>query len=346
MPQTKSTKNKILWLSIVQGWAILLVVIGHVNCFTYSGADGEFYPFGKFIHEFCYAFHMPLFMFVSGGMLYYTRISRDWSVGQLYKDKFHRLFIPYVVFTAIAFGIKALFASQTKRGLDVSAGGFLNAFFDPYNGPLGEMWFIGALMWLMFMYPVYKVMLRNPWTEILLLLIALTPFFFTDQITIKGWFSLDSVFSYAIYFVGGILYFKYELYRKLNKNLGLTLIFTLIFAALLTYKRLSDTPDSRLLLLLLASAGILMSFGWGMFASEKFPNLFHHFRDHSFQIFLVGIFPQMFVELIVWKRFHPEWMQLPYFLISCILAIVCAVAVSRVGSKSSNKWIRCALGLK
>ena len=155
------SSDKLLWLSIVQGWAILLVVIGHVSGYTYSGEPGELYPASDWIHRFCYSFHMPLFMFVSGALLYYSRLSKGWKVSALYKDKLKRLFLPYLCFTVIGFAIKAPLSAMTKRGMDVSFGGFLNALVDPGNGPLAELWFVGTLMWLMFMYPLYRVMLRS-----------------------------------------------------------------------------------------------------------------------------------------------------------------------------------------
>ena len=92
--------------------------------------------------------------------------------------------------------------------------------------------------------------------------------------------------------------------------------------------------------------GILMSLAWGVWIADRFPKLFSSFRDHSFQIFLVGIFPQMFVELFLWKRLHHEWLQIPYYLLSCVLALAFAVAVSRMASREKTPWLRWCFGLK
>jgi hypothetical protein len=54
----------------------------------------------------------------------------------------------------------------------------------------------------------------------------------------------------------------------------------------------------------------------------------------------------MLVGLVVWKRFHDGWLQLPFYAVSCILALVCRVAASRVVSRLRPSWLRCFLGLK
>ena len=329
--------DKILWLSIIQGWAILLVVIGHVNAFTYSGAEGEIYPASGWIQRFCYSFHMPLFMFVSGGLLYMTRIEKGWNTISLYKDKLKRLLVPFVLFTIIGFLAKIPFAGVTKTGLDLSVHGFVMALFDPANGPLKELWFVGTLMWLMFMYPVYKAMLHSVWSEILLLAVSLIPFVFDMHFDFSGWFNLAGVSRYAFYFIAGILFFRYNVVSYFASRLWAVISVTAIYVVCFV---IPSVPG-----VITALLGILMSFAWGS-RLTRFPRLFSSFRDHSFQIFLIGIFPQMMVELLVWKRFHEEWMQLPFYIISCVLALACGVVMSRVASHFRPAFLRWGFGLK
>lgn len=331
-------QNKIVWLSIIQGWAILLVVIGHVNAFTYSDVENEMYPLARVIHSLIYAFHMPLFMFVSGGLLYYTRIDRSWPTPRLYVDKIKRLLIPYIFFSIFTLILKGLLSSYTKRGAEMTVAGFVNTLWDPANGPLGEMWFIGTLMWLMAMYPVYKIALKWQWTELILLAMTLLPFLLSADVRINGWLNVAAVPQYAFFFITGILFFKYKLYGLLEHRLWVTVILTAAFVAENYY--IDNIP------LVKQVTGILMSFGWGIWIADRAPRLFDSFRDHSFQIFLLGIFPQMFVELFVWKRFHNEWLQIPYYLLSCALAIVFAVFVSKYAGRIKTPWIRWCLGLK
>lgn len=333
-----NVKNKILWLSIVQGWAILLVVVGHVNAYTYAPSGPEEYGFAHMVKTFCYSFHMPLFMFVSGGLLFYTRIDRKWSTGRLYADKLKRLMIPYAVFSVFALVLKSLLSSYAKRSAELSPSALAGAIVDPANGPLAEMWFVATLMWLMLMYPVYKAALKWQWTELTLLGMTLLPLLFGTDLHVRGWFNLAGVLRYAFYFVGGMLFFKHRLYARFEGRIGWAVGFTACYVAEMA---LGPLPSVAV-----ASTGILMSVAWGVWIADKAPGIFSSFRDHSFQIFLVGIFPQMFVELFLWKRLHGEWLQLPYYFVSCLLAIAAAVILSRLAARLKPSWLRWCFGLK
>lgn len=334
----KTNSNKIIWLSIIQGWAILLVVIGHVSAYTYSEADGELYPVSEWIQRLCYAFHMPLFMFVSGGLLYLTRIERSWTTGRLYVDKLKRLLIPFIAFTIIGFLIKLPVAGVTKSGMDISFHGFMMAFFDPANGPLKELWFVGTLMWLMLMYPVYKTLLRTRCGDILLLSVTLVPLVANIHFDFSGWFNLAGVSRYAFYFVGGMLFFKYRCTEWLSTHHWATAMAMLLYIAGVSTGIMPD--------IVTALAGIIMSFGLASIVSHIYPGLFGSFRDHSFQIYLIGIYPQMFIELFVWRHIHEEWMQIPYYFVSCILALAAGVIVSRQAQRLPSHWIRWCFGAK
>lgn len=332
-----SSSDKILWLSIIQGYAILLV-IGHVGGYNYEGGM-DMYTVSTWIQRFCYSYHMPLFMFVSGGLLYLTRLDRGWSTTALYRDKVKRLVCPFVFFAIIGFLIKIPFASVTKSPMDLSVTGFFNSFFDPGSSALKELWFLGTLIWLMALYPLYKTMLKNPWTESILLAVTLIPFVYDMHFTIKGWFHIEGVVYYSAYFVAGILFFKYNITEFFERHLWSVLFSVVIYFAvfLLQEPRLNFVT---------ALMGIVMTFAVGVRIVKLFPGLFGSFRDHSFQIYLVGIFPQMLIELFVWKRFHSEYMLFPYYIISVFMALYTGVLVSKIGRRIPSRLLRWCLGLK
>lgn len=64
-------KKKINWLLILQGWAMLWVVVGH----SFIGQTGERPVYVDRLFDFAYSFHMPLFMLVSGWLFFLTRLS-------------------------------------------------------------------------------------------------------------------------------------------------------------------------------------------------------------------------------------------------------------------------------
>ena len=134
-----------------------------------------------------------------------------------------------------------------------------------------------------------------------------------------------------------MLFFKYNLIRIFERSIWPVIAITCLYVACFLF-----LPGLKVVTALL---GILMSFGWGVRIAGVI-DLFSTFRDHSFQIFLVGIFPQMLVELVLWTRFHGELMVLPFYILSCLLALYSGVLVSKLGSRIPNKYIRWCIGLK
>ena len=89
-------KQRIEWLAILRGMNILLVVMVHVQLVNMLTGENHF-----FCRALSFPFHpirMPLFIFISGGLLYLSRIRKEIPTKALYKDKFQRIVIPFVFF--------------------------------------------------------------------------------------------------------------------------------------------------------------------------------------------------------------------------------------------------------
>ena len=103
--QTMAKIKKINWLLILQGWAMLWVIIGHSSL----GVAGEGPEWENVLFHFAYSFHMPLFMMVSGWLFYRTRLGisaqtpsggggifQEWTWAAIIKDKAIRLLLPEI----------------------------------------------------------------------------------------------------------------------------------------------------------------------------------------------------------------------------------------------------------
>lgn len=319
--------NKISWISILQGWAMFLVVLGHCSIWTDC----------KWCKDFCYGVHMPLFMFISGGLFYLTRIKKEWKWKDVVVDKLKRLGIPYVFFITFAFGLKVLLASRVKHGIDVSLGGFLEGFVYPMNSGMKEMWFVAALLLIMFAFPVYKKTVSNIYASSLVFIVAmLLPYFFTSYIG-GGIFNWQGALRYFIFFYAGVLFFKHDMILRL-KGISGGVILTLLYATVCCFRKEQTV--------IVAFVGIIGFILLSKFFSSKYPKLFGSFRDYSFQIFLLGIYPQMFVELFLMKKFTDLWMQ-PFLLVICVLlGLYVPVFVSKIAQRIGNKYVNMTLGLK
>ena len=97
-------KKKIEWLAVLQGFSMLLVVVGHVMLTNVS--DDPTTPVATKIQQVVYSFHMPLFIFISGWLFYYTCIRKGKSYGEVAKAKLKRLGIPFLAFTLMATAVE------------------------------------------------------------------------------------------------------------------------------------------------------------------------------------------------------------------------------------------------
>lgn len=198
------TINRINWLSVLQGWSMLLVVIGHVTL-TNVFQDPET-PVSAEIERIIYSFHMPLFMFISGFLFYLTKIGRNKRYVETIGDKAKRLLIPYAAFTCATFFLKYAFNPLMRRPVDFSWSEILDIVTFRSN-PLAEMWFISTLFVLFLFFPIYKWSLGGKMKSVFVFCAALLIyFFFPKDIEV---FCISYASSYLLFFYTGILISKY-----------------------------------------------------------------------------------------------------------------------------------------
>jgi fucose 4-O-acetylase-like acetyltransferase len=278
-------KEKIIWLTILQGWAMLLVVIGHVNL---SGlAFDPNFPIATEIQHIIYSFHMPLFMCISGFLFFLTKIQREKSYGSVVIDKLKRLGVPFLFFTFAALFLKFAFNPFMARPVDLSITEIANAFLYPTSNPMAEMWFVMTLFIIFLLYPLLKFSLKNISCVLLAsITVVILYFFFPKNIEL---FCISLVAKMLIWFYIGVLISKFEWYKKWDS--------WWVCAALISVFTICWYFDIRKFGVI-PLLGIVTSFSLCLCVVHKLPNLFLHFRNYTYQIFLIAIFPQIFVGLI------------------------------------------------
>lgn len=133
-------KSRDLGLDTLKAVATLLVIVGHVIQFTNPNFDNS--PFFKII----YAFHMPLFMCISGYLM-----PRAIGPGFL-QGKFLQLVIPFLLWSIIVILIRNLGAGTENSGA-IFAAELLQALIAPDNG----LWFL----WVLFLNCVAFTLLEG-----------------------------------------------------------------------------------------------------------------------------------------------------------------------------------------
>lgn len=326
-----TVKKKILWLSIVQGLAMLMVVLDHDNLWKvlYGHSDA--------IGHFVRSFHMALFMFVSGGLFYMTRIKKEWKTKEVYKDKLLRLMLPYAAFTTVCFFLKASFSSYMKRGIGFNMHDFIYSYLCPGEGPLKEMWFLATLFTLMLLYPIYKVLMKKVGGQILLFSVFLIIHVIKLFSDCGPWFNINEFYLFGIWFVSGMIFFK----NKWEVYLGKSWCCGLLFILLMSIHVIWDN-----MLFIVPCLGILWAISFSLLMEKYVPSLFSSFRNYTFQIYLMGLFGQMFIELFIWKRIANIYLFPVFYVLSILVGLYIPVLISKRIEKMGNKYLNMVFGLK
>ena len=328
-------KKKINWLLILQGWAMLWVVIGH----SPLGEPGIGPIWETTLYKFAYSFHMPLFMLVSGWLFYLTRLKgnesplggQKWNYNQIVKDKALRLLLPGLVFSLVGFALKVAFPGEMARQVGLSLKDIVHQYLYPNDNPMRELWFIATLFWFFLLSPLWKIVLRKKWLIWLTLIVLIVFHFWHPNIELL---CLGRVFDYSIWFYLGLIISKTEFVEwGLSKYKWITLVVGVALYILGEYIMSSITT----------LGGITLSFAFALIADKYVPRLFFSFRNYTYQIFLMGIFAQILVKIIY---IHFNWPYISTYLLCISVGLYVPVLVSK--SIKNLKWKPLALcvGLK
>lgn len=189
------------WINIARGIGMLLVVIGHAcRCV----GDGN-----KFLFQFIYSFHMPLFFFISGFCS--VKIFRLDGIKEKLsycKNRAFRLIIPY-----IAVGIIYIPLDYIMGITDLYENGLKSVALHMILGdnPNWQLWTLYALFGCAVICCIFS---KIKWYFFILIGVITQIIFCTPLVNIGFCTILVSIEEYLIYFISGLLIHKY--YHKIK----------------------------------------------------------------------------------------------------------------------------------
>lgn len=202
MEKTIGTKKRLVFIDAAKGFAMILVVMGHVLYFS-IGAESDFaWSLGAL--QVIAHYHMPMFVFVSGLMMKPT----DMAIIQIlngYSTKIVKLLIPFLFFGliySIAFqkGIVSFFLDGMKHGYW-------------YLWVLAEYYVFSALFECFCKHPHGKIVGELLFAGVIFLGVRLLNGILLPQVS--GLFSLHNYLSYFPCFFGGMLIRRYSWYEDI-----------------------------------------------------------------------------------------------------------------------------------
>lgn len=321
-------ESKHNWLLILQGWAILWVVIGN----TYLDPAGSGAGWESALLRTAYSFHLPLLMFVFGCIFTKTFLLSDDNLQQkikMLKKHLLGLIIPFTLFTLVAIAVKAIL-SISALSLHEIVNDIIQGFLFPGEHPISPLWFIMVLVWLYLLMPIWKYLLENTWiawsTLVVLLAIHLV------NVPIE-FLCIKWLCYFAFYFYFGIIIMKKGYLNQLSGLNG----FYIFVVGYLLYLLGVDTDKT-----IAEIGGILFSIGIALILNNSFPKTFLSFRPYYYQIFLMGYFVQLAFRMI-----YP-YLPLPYFigyLVCLVLGIYVPVMIARIVHSLNYATVNYCIGL-
>lgn len=134
--------KRIRWIDYGKGFAIFLVIIGHValGSLESQNFDGIDVVILRYILEATYAVHTPVFFALSG--YFFKPIGRISMIGSRVLKRLIALGIPYVVFSIVMVLLKTFGGSSVRNQNGLS--GLLNIYWQPID----YLWFLFALFFV------------------------------------------------------------------------------------------------------------------------------------------------------------------------------------------------------
>jgi len=228
-------KNRLVDIDKAKGFAIFLVVLGHIVAAD-TPVGNEWYAVLKF---YIYKFHMPFFMFISGVIMAYTfpgiKNSKDYF--KYIFRKLKRLAPGYVLFGALIYVGKV--ASSKVMHVDGLPGGVYSELYNlllvPSQSAGGSLWFIYVLMEMYIVFPLFIVFfIKRPVIILLAGLIA-------EFIPVSNVFMLDRFCEYFLFFaIGVVVVQRYQEYLSVidKYRYYLVVLFILSFSAVVFFSPL------------------------------------------------------------------------------------------------------------
>ena len=241
--------NRLGYIDAIRGFAMLIVVYGHVNYFSFKMTP--------FIGTITGAIQMPLFFFISGYLVYKanSQCSIESLVSKLW-GKFKMLIVPAMI-VGVLYSYLILGKSPHDFVMEHMKYGY---------------WFPISLFSMFVVYELCKVICQNKIKFLLpsLILVSIVMwllkyFLINDIETLNDIFVLWQTFTYQPFFVLGVILCVYrERYEnKMSDNGLFNTVLLVLFVLAISISNLSETlnvkfPVGGVLSLIIGSSGSLL----------------------------------------------------------------------------------------
>ena len=326
-----SNNKRDIYVDIVKGWGIILVIWGHSSLFLFDEI---------------YAFHMPLFFFLSGCFFSMKLDFIDFA-----KKKFRQLIVPYIFFLILSciyyWGL--LFVTGRFNSNDLLD--IIQIF--PYDNKIlnTPLWFFYALFWMSLIYYLLRRYVKNDYMIFCIVLILHIGEYLLsiNDISLPAYLG-RSLMEVIYMHLGFVLYNKTSFFNKFKttslKNLFFLFCSISLFVLLFFIQNKIDKSFVySLLSIITALMGIIFSLYLCSFIRfKRIEKAFDYLGTHTLCLFSVHL-PLYEISRPIAKRLFEKG-SLAYDITSFLIVFVLSIIVTELLMFLFPKFLRQSLFAK
>ncbi|MDT0582635.1 acyltransferase family protein [Brumicola blandensis] len=328
-------------ISYLRAFAIIAIVFGHIGGFWF------YVPFSSYLYIV-----VPLFFFLSGAV---SRISfnRTFSLKEYYGKRVVNLLIPYYLLCFICL-IVYLSQNGTFPDFNLTKLNYwlqIRPIMDIRPFPVGQVWFLNALLLISIISPLYFVLLTRKPIIVLVLVVIFIGFslyqqIYPDSLQIRLFGNdLYKPMIQSIFYIFGAYCFALPGNTR-NRIMALTVLVCVSLSLLNVWAGVSiDLTDHNfpptfyyVMISLMAVCLCYLLIPYIINLVKKLPliDAFLKFCDkHTFSIFILHTLSIYLVEVSEVINFLPE-KTIAYGILKSIVVLALTCAVSPLFSRISN----------
>jgi fucose 4-O-acetylase-like acetyltransferase len=326
--------NRANWVDYGKGIAIIFMVYTHLLSSAYHAGieipDHFFALSDSIIHGFL----MPVFFFLSG--LFVEGSFRKRGAKDYLRDKFLRIYYPYLIWSILQVSIEVMFSDKTRMGATTA-----DLLAIPYR-PWGQFWFLYALLLMHVTYTVFRYF--GKYAMPLMFVTASVIFFYPIPINAFAFFGFRIHF---IFFLSGIALGKniLQLEKYEIPLWSVILSFAALFgSAYFIFEKLIDPiqlegSEYRFYFLYLAILGIVSFSTLSQYLARKqIAPFLQALGTYTIQIYLVHMLAGVGIRMILLYVFGIEnWVA--HILIGVIFVIATGIFLQKMSDRLNFPYL-------
>src|SRR5215210_5146817 len=268
-------KERLTFIDKASGFAILLVVYGHIEFPETRHINWYWIP-----RKFIYEFHMPLFMCLSGYISFLSTTSKEIKSKSEFinfqKKKLNKFLPPYFIFSLTSILVDFFLHHAPLKEINNS---IFYTFFSPVKGSAKFVWYLYVLMGFYLITPFLTSLKSN--IQYLLLAFA----FLLTNSSFSALFSANLFCKYFFFFFcGGLIYLHKDEFLIFLRRNGKWIVLLTVFLSILDFFVLLIIPFQLLCLAIIPSVLYISMLDWPKTISEIFITM----GVSSFAIYLLN----------------------------------------------------------